>query len=62
MIDKPDIIMNLDKKMEFRGDMMTINQNTQLLESHNLDDILYIYPDNLRFMIEKIDDHLVEIG
>ena len=62
IVDKPEIIMNPDRKMEFRGDMMTINQNTKLYESYNLDDILYIYPDNLRFMIEKIDDHLVEIG
>ena len=51
IIDKPDIMINTDKKIEFRGDMMAINQNTKLFESCNIDDILYIYPDNLRFMI-----------
>ena len=54
--------MNPQTKPEYKGDMMMINANTKLLEPGNLNDILYVYPETLRNMVERVDSLLVEIG
>ena len=41
---------------------MVIGNKTRLFEAGKIGEILYVYPENLKFMIERVDDQIVEIG